>query len=55
MADALRSVGAIMVGKASTHEIGIGTTGLNVAAGALPLPYPPNLPSCLNISHCHVT
>ena len=33
MADALRSAGALMVGKASTHEIGIGTTGLNVAAG----------------------
>ena len=31
----LQAAGAIMVGKASTHEIGIGTTGLNVAAGAL--------------------
>ena len=27
------TAGAIMVGKASTHEIGIGTTGLNVVAG----------------------
>ena len=33
MVDAMRATGAIMMGKASTHEIGIGTTGLNVSAG----------------------
>ena len=27
------AAGATMIGKASTHEIGIGTTGLNVVAG----------------------
>ncbi len=29
----MQAAGAVMVGKASTHEIGTGTTGLNVAAG----------------------
>ena len=38
MADAMRGAGALMMGKASTHEIGIGTTGLNVAAGRSPSP-----------------
>ena len=35
MVTEMLSAGAILVGKASTHEIGIGTTGLNVVAGDL--------------------
>jgi Asp-tRNA(Asn)/Glu-tRNA(Gln) amidotransferase A subunit family amidase len=35
----LRSLGALLIGKANMHEIGIGVTGLNVHYGAVRNPY----------------
>eukprot|EP01025_Chloroclados_australasicus_P060381 TRINITY_DN773_c1_g1_i1.p1 TRINITY_DN773_c1_g1~~TRINITY_DN773_c1_g1_i1.p1 ORF type:complete len:448 (+),score=39.89 TRINITY_DN773_c1_g1_i1:218-1561(+) len=39
--EALRSLGAILVGKTTMHEIGIGTTGINAKVGTAKNPHDP--------------
>eukprot|EP01026_Neomeris_dumetosa_P051548 TRINITY_DN4538_c0_g1_i8.p1 TRINITY_DN4538_c0_g1~~TRINITY_DN4538_c0_g1_i8.p1 ORF type:complete len:584 (-),score=61.22 TRINITY_DN4538_c0_g1_i8:188-1939(-) len=50
--DALRSLGAILIGKATLHELGLGTTGVNTKMGTAKNPHDPDFMTGGSSSGC---